>query len=60
MTLRYTITPGNHIKPYLVTKKVDNEKQAKRLMNQIKKVRPQAGDFKLYDPMENRFVEIEK
>ena len=61
MTLRYSVTPKLPIHPFTATKKVDDEKQARMLMKAIIKAKGKTvSNFKLYDPMENKFVELEK
>lgn len=59
MTLRYSVTPKLPIHPFTATKKVEDEKQARMLMKAIIKAKGKTvSNFKLYDPMENKFVEL--
>lgn len=59
MTLRYSVTPKLPMFPFTATKKVEDEKQARKLMKGIIKAKGKTvSNFKLYDPMENRFMEL--
>lgn len=59
MTLRYHVTPKLPLHPFVATKKVSDIKQARKLMKEIIKAKGDAvSGFKLYDPLENKFITI--
>lgn len=59
MTLRYYVTPKLPIHPFTATKTVADEKQARKMMKAIIKAKGKTvSNFILYDPHENRFVEL--
>lgn len=59
MTLRYHVTPKLPLHPFVATKKVNDVTQARKLMKEIIKAKGDTvSEFKLYDVLENKFLEL--